>query len=217
MDVICDQCQSRFKISDEKLPPGATATLTCKKCNHKIQVKAPAKAPKEVPFEEIGDMFSFDEEESENYDSNEKPFDFVEEEGKTALVCESDPKIKEKIKTVLEVLEYHVTDVENSREALKKMRYHAYDLICINEFFDTRDPDQNGILIYLERLNMSARREMFVALISNRFRTMDQMIAFQKSINIIINKSNIDDFDKIIRRALADNEMFYRIFREQKN
>jgi predicted Zn finger-like uncharacterized protein len=217
MDVICDQCQSRFKISDEKLPPGATATLTCKKCNHKIQVKAPAKTPEEVPFEEIGDMFSFEEEESESYDSNEKPFDFVEEEGKTALVCESDPKIKEKIKTVLDVLEYHVTDVENSREALKKMRYHAYDLICINEFFDTRDPDQNGILIYLERLNMSVRREMFVALITNRFRTMDQMIAFQKSVNIIINKSNIDDFDKIIRRSLADNEMFYRIYREQKD
>jgi predicted Zn finger-like uncharacterized protein len=217
MDVICDQCQSRFKISDEKLPPGATATLTCKKCNHKIQVKAPAKAPQEVPFEEIGDMFSFDEEESESYDSNEKPFDFVEEEGKTALVCESDPKIKEKIKTVLDVLEYHVTDVENSREALKKMRYHAYELICINEFFDTRDPDQNGILIYLERLNMSVRREMFVALITNRFRTMDQMTAFQKSANIIINKSNIDDFDKIIRRSLADNEMLYRIFKEQKD
>lgn len=217
MDVICDQCQSRFKIPDEKLPPGATATLTCKKCNHKIQVKGPTKAPEEVPFEEIGDMFSFEEEESEGYDSNEKPFDFVEEEGKIALVCESDPKIKEKIKTVLDVLEYHVTDVENSREALKKMRYHAYDLICIDEFFDTRDPDQNGILIYLERLNMSVRREMFVTLITNRFRTMDQMIAFQKSVNIIINKSNIDDFDKIIRRSLADNEMFYRIYKEQKD
>lgn len=216
MDIICDQCQSRFKIPDEKLPPGAAATLTCKKCKNKIQVKAPVKAPKEIPFEEIGDVFTFDEEESEGYDSNEKPFDFVEEEGKTALVCESDPKIKEKIKTVLDVLEYHITDIENSREALKKMRYHVYDLICINEFFDTRNPDQNGILIYLERLNMAIRRQMFIALITNRFRTMDQMIAFQKSVNIIINISNIDDFDKILRRALADNEMFYRIFREQE-
>jgi DNA-binding response OmpR family regulator len=131
-------------------------------------------------------------------------------------VCESDPKIKEKITTVLEVLEYHITDIKNSREALKKMRYHVYDLICINEFFDTRNPDQNGILIYLERLNMAIRRQMFIALISNRFRTMDQMVAFQKSINIVININNIDDFDKILRRALADNEMFYRIFKEQE-
>ncbi len=215
MDIICDQCQSRFKIPDEKLPPGTTATLTCKKCQNKIKVKAPNKAPEQVPFEEIGEMFSFDEEDSESYDSEEKPFDFVEEEGQTALVCEADPKVKEKIKTVLDVLEYHVTDIENSREALKKMRYHTYDLIIVNEAFDTRNPDQNGILIYLERLNMATRRQSFVTLLSNRFRTMDHMAAFQKSVNIIINVKNIDDFDKIMRRSLADNDLFYRIYREQ--
>lgn len=215
MDIVCDQCQSRFKIPDEKLPPGKTATLTCKKCKNKIQVKAPAKAPEQVPFEEIGDVFSFDEEESEDYDSKDKPFDFVEEEGKKALLCESDPKAKEKIRTVLDVLEYHVTDIANSREALKKMRFHDYDLIVVDELFDTRNPEQNGILIYLERLSMATRRQMFVTLITNRVRTMDQMTAFQKSVNIVINLRNIDDFDKILRRALADNEMFYRIYREQ--
>ena len=215
MDIICDQCQSRFKIPDEKLPPGAAATLTCKKCKNKIKVKAPSAAPEQVPFEEIGEMFSFDEDESQGYDSEEKPFDFVEEEGHTALVCETDPKVKEKIKTVLDVLEYHVTDIENSREALKKMRYHVYDLIVLNETFDTRNPDQNGILIYLERLNMALRRQIFVTLFSSRFRTMDHMAAFQKSVNIIINLKNIDDFDKILRRSLADNDLFYRIYREQ--
>jgi predicted Zn finger-like uncharacterized protein len=215
MDIICDKCQSRFKIPDEKLPPGAAATLTCKKCQNKIQVKAPAKAPEPVPVEDIGDTFSFDEETSESYDSETKPFDFVEEEGKIALVCEPDPKVREKIRTVLDILEYHVSEVENGRDALKKMRYHMYDLILVNEYFDTRTPDQNGILIYLERLNMSIRRQMFVVLLTNRFRTMDHMTAFQKSVNIIINLNGIDDFDKILRRSLADNDMFYRIFREQ--
>ena len=215
MNIVCDECQSRFKIPDEKLPPGATATLTCKTCKHKIQVKAPAKAPEQVPIEEIGEMFSFDEEDSESYDSDEKPFDFVEEEGQTALLCETDPKIKEKIKAVLKVLEYHITDVANGREALKKMRYNDYELIVVNETFDARNPDQNGILIYLERLTMATRRNMFVTLLSNRFRTMDQMSAFQKSVNIIINLKNIDDFDKILRRALADSDLFYRIYREQ--
>lgn len=214
MDIICDQCQSRFKIPDEKLPPGATATLTCKKCQNKIQIKAPAKPPEQVPFEEIGDTFSFDEDDSGEYDSDEKTFDFVEEEGKKALLCESDPKIKEQIKTVLKVLEYHITDIENSREALKKMRYNVYDLIVVNEYFDTRNPDQNGILIFLERLNMVMRRQMFVTLISNRFRTMDHMTAFQKSVNIVINVNSIADFDKILRRSLADNDLFYRVFRE---
>ncbi|MGD9209585.1 MAG: zinc-ribbon domain-containing protein [Desulfobacteraceae bacterium] len=215
MDILCDQCQSRFNIPDEKLPPGTTATLTCKKCQNKIKVKAPSKAPEQVPYEELGDTFSFDEEDSQEYDSKDKPFDFVEEEGNTALVCEADPKVKEKIRTVLDVLEYHVTEVENGREALKKMRYHVYDLVVVNELFDTKSPDQNGILIYLERLNMDIRRQIFVTLITKRFRTMDQMTAFQKSVNIIVNLNNIDDFDKILRRALADNDLFYRIYKEQ--
>ena len=90
-------------------------------------------------------------------------------------------------------------------KALKTMRYHSYDLIVVNEFFDTKNPDANGVLIYLERLNMSVRRNIYVALISSRFRTMDNMTAFQKSVNMIVNIDNIADFDKILRRGMADS------------
>jgi hypothetical protein len=50
--------------------------------------------------------------------------------------------IKKAITPVLDVLEYHITEVKNSREALKTMRYRSYDLIVVNEFFDakTRTP-----------------------------------------------------------------------------
>ena len=94
------------------------------------------------------------------------------------------------------------------------MRYHNYDLILVNEEFDTADPDRNGILIFIERLHMSIRRNMFVVLISNRFRTMDNMAAFNKSVNIIINISNIKDFNKILRRGISDNDYFYRVYKE---
>ena len=43
---------------------------------------------------------------------------------------------------------------------------------------------------------------------------MDNMMAFNKSVNIIINYSNIKDFDKILRRGLTDNDMFYRVYKE---
>ena len=151
---------------------------------------------------------------TEGYDAFDKPFDFVEAEGKTALVCESDPGIKNTINNALATLEYHLTDAENARDALKKMRYHNYDLILVNEQFDTANPDSNGILIFIERLHMSIRRNMFVVLISNRFRTMDNMMAFHKSVNIIVNTNNIKDFDKILKRGLADNDFFYRVYKE---
>jgi CheY-like chemotaxis protein len=220
MDITCEHCQGKIQIPEGKIPPGKTASLSCPKCKKRISVTAPEEKPADKPqvdlsqMDTIDEFFSFEDEETEDYDASEKPFDFVEEEGKTALVCESDSAICEKVITVLEVLEYHITQPLNGRDALKKMRYHNYDLIVVNEDFDTKSPDANGILIYLERLGMSTRRDIFVTLLSSRFRTMDQMIAFQKSVNMVVNLTSIDDFDKILRRGLADNDMFFRVFRE---
>jgi CheY-like chemotaxis protein len=216
MKITCEACQKGITIPDDKIPPGKTASLTCPHCKHKISVSAPPKADVDISqIDSLEEFFSFDDQASQDdYDSAEKPFDFVEEEGKTALLCEPDPALREKIREVLEVLEYHITVPENGREALKQMRYHAYDLMVLNEHFDTNNPDVNGILIYLERLNMSIRRNIFVALITQRFRTMDHMAAFQKSVNMIVNMSNIDDFDKILRRGLADSDLFYRVIKE---
>ena len=61
---------------------------------------------------------------------------------------------------------------------------------------------------------MSIRRGIFVAMISTSYRTMDQMMAFRYSVNIIVNDKNIDDFGKIVRRGLTDHELFYRVLNE---
>lgn len=215
MEITCESCRSRFRIADEKLPADRTAFLKCPKCGNRIGVP-PAVRPTEPSDASTpeDDFFSFDEDESEGYDASDKPFDFVEEEGKSALLCESDPKIAQYVTPVLDVLEYHITEAKNSRDALKTMRYHSYDLIVVDEYFDTQNPDANGVLIYLERLNMALRRNILVALITRRFRTMDNMAAFQKSANLVVNVDNIADFDKILRRGLADFGIFYQVYKD---
>ncbi len=216
MDIICESCRSKFRIADEKLPKDKTAFLKCPKCQNRISVPPVTKAPdRSDPQEFEEDFFSFDEDDDgDGYNAFEKPFDFVEEEGKIALLCEADPTIKKSITPVLDVLEYHITEVENSREALKKMRYNSYDLIVVNEYFDAKNPDANGVLIYLERLHMAVRRNIFVTMITRRFRTMDNMTAFQKSVNMVVNVDNIADFDKILRRGMADHGIFYQVYKD---
>ncbi|RJQ76216.1 MAG: hypothetical protein C4519_14995 [Desulfobacteraceae bacterium] len=213
MEVICQSCQGKLKIADDKLPAGKTAAVKCPRCQSRISVTRPEEKDKAAE-DALEDLFDFSDGEGDGYDAAEKPFDFIEDEGKTALVCESDGLIRDKIKPTLETLEYHISEVPNSREALKKMRYHTYDVILLNEYFDTRDPDANAVLIYLERMAMETRRNIFVILLTTRFRTMDHMLAFQKSVNMIVNLRNIDDFDKILQRGLADYGLFYKIFKE---
>ncbi len=160
-------------------------------------------------------MHGFDQS-SDNgtYDAADKPFDFIEEEGLTALLCEQNPLARTTIQNALNLMDYQITTAENARDALKRMRYHVYDLIVINESFDTKNPDSNGVLIYVERLSMQVRRKIFVAMISNRYRTMDNMMAFHGSVNLIVNIKNIEDIGKILSRGITDMELFYRVHKE---
>lgn len=218
MNISCERCKSQFRIPDEKLSSTKAASFLCPKCKNRISVgplkkkdqNGPAKPAKEILFDEIDAETELDE-----YDASERPFDFIEEEGKTALICETDEKILQKVTNVLTLMEYNITIVKTDRGALKKMRYHNYDLILVNENFNTTDPDFNKVLIYLERQKMDLRRNVFVAMISHRFRTMDHMMALNKSVNIIINIKNIDDIGKILSRGITDADLFFRLFKEQ--
>jgi len=206
MNIICEKCQSKFKIPDEKIPVGRRTTVACPKCKGKISL-----GPKTGVAGHGVNLVDADS--NGSYNAAEKPFDFIEEEGLTALVCEPNPLVRKTVTAALELMEYQITKAESSRDALKRMRYHNYDLFVVNENFNTDNPESNGILLYLERLNMTVRRNMFIALISDRFRTMDNMMALNKSVNLIINIKNIEDIGKILSRAITDNEFFYRILK----
>ena len=207
MEIICNNCQSKFKVPDKKIPAGKRATVACPKCKGKISLGPQKASP-------LGNNGFAGADSNNGYDAAEKPFDFIEEEGLTALVCESNPLVRKTITEALDALDYQITEAESTRDGLKRMRYHNYDLFVINENFDSDSPESNGILLYLERLSMIVRRNMFVALISDRFRTMDNMMALNKSANLVINSKNIDDIGKILSRGITDNEFFYRVFKE---
>lgn len=218
MEITCDSCQTKLKIPDEKIPSGKTATFACPKCKGKITISPDSENQPEALGENAGDLgdLGFEEESIEDEDGAEeaRPFQFMEEEGEIALVCETDPVIRKSVTDVLTLMEYHVTTALDPRDALKKIRYQNYDVVVVNELFGSEDPDTNGVLIYLERLAMDTRRNMFVAMISERFRTMDNMMAFNKSVNLIINKENAAEVDKILSKGLTDYDMFYRIYKE---
>jgi len=221
MKVSCENCRSKFNIPDEKVPKGQIFSLSCPKCNTKVVVDIRSNTPSSSDqVSESSDISNpekgktiIDEVEADTYDASDKPFDFLEEGVETALLCEPDPAIQAKIKTALFNMEYHITAPKLAKDALKQMRFHVFDMVVLNERFGTKNPDMNPVLNYLNRLNMSIRRNMFVTLITDRFRTMDNMAAFNKSVNLIVNLKNIDDIEKILRRGISDHDAFYRVFK----
>lgn len=148
-------------------------------------------------------------------DASETPFDFVGTEGKTALICESDSAINQPITDTLRSMAYHISNAQNARDALRMIWHHLFDLIVVDENFDTDNPETNPVLKHLEDLNMSVRRNIYVVMISKRFRTMDQMMAFNKSVNLIINAGKIDQTEQILKRGLSDQKILYQIYKDQ--
>jgi predicted Zn finger-like uncharacterized protein len=208
MNILCDKCQGKFTLPDEKLPAGKTLSLKCPKCENHLQVTIPAAEP---AFDEVESSASPPQEGESNPIGS--PFGYVEEGVQTVLLCEPDPEIRKRLSTMLSSSAgYWLTEAEDARSALRSLRYHVYDLVVVNELFGTHNPKANGVLIFMERLEMVVRRKIFVALLSRRFRSMDQMMAFNQSVDMIINLEDLSEFDKILARGQREKAAFYKVF-----
>ncbi len=214
MEIICDKCQKKIKLPDNKIPKNKIVYLNCPSCKNRIEVGQ--KSITQVNHnnaQKIQDSGTLQEISSETFDAVEKSFDFIGEDCKTAIICELDSKIRQTVISALDQMDYKYKVAESARDALKQMRFQAFDMVVINEKFDSRDIASNGVLTFLQHLPMYTRRNMYVVLLSSQFRTMDNMEAFHKSVNLIINFQNFQYFKKILTRGIADNEYFYSLYK----
>lgn len=225
MDVVCSQCQGKFKIPDEKIPAEQVVFIPCPRCKQKLTLDTRTQRPPvpDGPVQSvasagrIADKHLLESISSAVYDASDKPFDFLAPGAKTALICESDSGALTKLRYAVKQMGYHAVEAASLTEALKRMRFHAFELIVMNELFDGASPDDNPILTFLNDLVMSERRNIFVALLTTRFRTMDNMAAFNKSVNVVIHLKNLDEIGKILKRAIDEHHAFYGVFRELMN
>jgi len=61
---------------------------------------------------------------------------------------------------------------------------------------------------------MTVRRQTFVTLLSASLKTMDNMMAYNRSVNLIVNKNEISDIGQVFKKALDEYESFYHVYKE---
>jgi len=74
--------------------------------------------------------------------------------------------------------------------------------------------ENNKVLKYIQPISMPIRRKIFFVMVGNNFRTFDNMTAFAKSANLVINTKDLPNFKSIIKKSVSDNEVFYKVFKE---
>jgi predicted Zn finger-like uncharacterized protein len=207
MDVTCTSCNTTLKIPDEKLPPNQMVNVTCPKCKAKIKIdtgelyKEQASGKKQVPKK--ADFGAEDD---------SSPLQLFEEGTKLALVLVSDEEYVIEINAALEELSYKIVSSTSIQDAMSKIRLHNFDLIIISDGFDGQDLNSNPATHYLNHISMSVRRKIFLVLLSEKFKTMDNMMAFVKSSNLVVNPADISSIRSILKRAISDHEKFYKVF-----
>jgi hypothetical protein len=204
MYVTCKACGATLNIPDEKLPSEHAVSITCPRCKGKIKIDpresnknlAPAKV-REVGLE---------------YGEDTGPLDLFEEGTRLALVLDGDEGNVAEISSAFEEFSYKPILPTSIGEAMSKLRLHHFDLIIISDGFDGQGLTNSPIIHYLNNLSMSIRRKIFLVLLSDKFKTMDNMIAFARSANIVVNPDDLSNLSLILKKAIPDNEKLYKVF-----
>jgi PleD family two-component response regulator len=140
--------------------------------------------------------------------------DEYDENQRLALLCEDAPDRQAEIKSVLEQLGYTTHLAVSALDAIERMRKNSYEIVVLDELFQGASPLDNPVLLGVQGMSMATRRYMFVALIGKGYKTFDNMAAFAKSVNLVVNLEDIFRLPVILRRAVNENNQFYRVLRD---
>jgi hypothetical protein len=216
MEVICEHCRTTLNIPDGKIPKGQKITAACPKCRNKVTIDTRKRADEEKtnspgPGANAGNM-KLDA--LEFLEGEDEALEYYEEGVKLALVMGESAEQSNQIEKHLDAMGFRCVLADNTRKGIGKMRLHHFDLVIFPEDFGGAALDQSPVLHFLNHLSMSVRRRMFVAIVGNNFKTMDQMTAFALSANLVINKKDLGRLSMIMQRAISQNERFYKVFME---
>ena len=209
MKVQCESCGVVLNLPDDKLTPGSEFSFNCPKCKHKNNINVPAHEEAEAaspPPPPSADEFE-DEEDS-------VVGEFFEEGAKPALICFDEGPTRTALENILNEMGYHPVIPSSTRDALQRIRVTLFNVILLDESYDGQNLNENSILRFLQPMDMTTRRRIFMALFGNDFQTLDDMTAYSLSVNAVINKADEGQFQKILQRGLAQYDRFYKVYFE---
>ena len=214
MEIICEKCNARLNIPDDKIPKGQRASVSCPKCKNRVTLneRSPRQNNLTPEIDENTGPKVGEADSNHSYGEDDSSLDFFEEGAKLTLIMGTGVQQVEKLERTVDELGYRYVSANNTRDAISKMRLHHFDVILLSDRFDEMELAQSPILQHINNLSMSVRRRIFLALIADEFKTMDHMMAYAMSANLVINGNDLDRLTAILKHAISDNEKFYKVF-----
>lgn len=119
-----------------------------------------------------------------------------------ALVCQSNPAVAQHLSTVLQRMKYSVYVSSSCADALSRLERGIFNVIT-TDLALSDDPEAGiKILAKINSRKMDERRKMFVAVVSDQVKTTGVQSAFFQGANILINESNIENFESLMQEGM---------------
>lgn len=186
MNVTCHNCKTNLNIPENRIPKDKALTVKCPKCNEKVHIPAVKKR---------------------------QPFQLSLGERLNALICIDGDDLKNEAYSVVKQMGLNSEAVTNTKAALNKMEYNIYHLVIIDSAFD-QNKGVSGIIDKLNATDMSLRRRICLVLISNEFKTNDNMASLHSSVNTIIHQDDTIHLEEILSRVLLEHKNFYTVYND---
>jgi hypothetical protein len=133
---------------------------------------------------------------------------------KTALVCVDHLQYQKLVVPQIADLGYKIHLGLFEEDVLLKLATYNYNVVVVYENFKRASADENPILRELVKRPGALRRQHFVVLLSHRGVTNDPMLAFTRSVDLVVNIEDLPNLKPVLRRGVAHHAELYQPFRD---
>jgi len=141
-------------------------------------------------------------------------FDFLTADDKPALLGLTTPEILDTATKALDQLGYKVHTAVNHGEFLHKFAQVSYQVVILEEIFSANTSEVNESLVALQNMGMNQRRHTVMILFGFSLATFNPLQAFQNGVHAVVNPSEMFLLIQLLQKAVTDNDLFLRSFRE---
>lgn len=218
MQGNCTQCGHKITIDDAKVPERAFQ-VKCPKCQ--TLVKFPGKGAAEPAASELPAVDAPAAPPSEEMRAQmmaqarrELTLGDTAPSGTRALVALPDKGMAGAITLTLTRLGHHVDTLDDWAEGGRLMEQGLYDVIVTARVAGTEG--RESLYQRLNRLNPEARRNLFVVLVGNEFKTGDGTQAWACLADLVVNAKDAAASDTVFRATIGERTRLYQVFFEAK-
>jgi predicted Zn finger-like uncharacterized protein len=213
MTLVCSKCSRRIHIDESKLT-ARSFKVRCPQCGeYVVGVKNAPSTP--VSRASADGPEGTRNEAAENVIPN-TPYGTTKTilssqlEERKALIWETDSGTQTRIMEALKRLSYATIPTTSVQDALGKLELESFAVVVVSG----DKPETEQVLLRINNRNTAQRRQTFLVLLSSTLKTMKATSSFLHGANLVIGKSDLNQFEYLVAEGVREFASLYKIYNE---